>query len=78
MQRMHLSRLIALVIGAAMQAGCSGLWGAGAAAAGTAAAYEAHNKYEMDTLNRDYENGKMTKEEYEVRKSEVKRGSVIY
>lgn len=66
-----------VVILAVTQAGCAGLW-AGAGATGAAAGYEARNKYELDKLNRDYESGKMSKEEYEARKSQVKEGSLVY
>jgi hypothetical protein len=59
------------------QAGCSALW-AGAGAAGATTAYEAHSKYELNRLNDDYESGKITKDEYEARKKQVEKGSLIY
>jgi hypothetical protein len=59
------------------QTGCAGMW-AGAGAAGAATAYEAHSKYELDQLNRDYESGKMSQAEYEARKKQIEKGSVIY
>ena len=68
--------LLACIAGLA-QTGCAGLW-ASTGAAGTAAAYEAHSKYELDQLNRDYESGRMSKAEYDARKRQVEQGSVVY
>jgi len=68
--------LLMVVIGIT-QLGCSGLW-AGAGAAGTATAYEAHSKYELDKLKHDYESGKITKEEYEARQKQIRKDSLVY
>lgn len=59
------------------QTGCAAMW-VGAGAAGAATGYEVRNKYELDKLNRDYESGKLTTEEYEARKEQVEDGSVVY
>ena len=54
-------------------------YGGGAVgAAGASAAYEVQAKRQLDQLNRDYEGGKMTAQEYELRKDQVRRGSLIY
>lgn len=60
--------------------GCSGaFWGGAAAGAvGTGAGYEIQNKRQMDQLNEDYKNGKISKEEYESRKKQIEKGSIIY
>jgi len=60
--------------------GCSGAFWGGAAtgAAGAGAAYEIQNKRQMDQLNEDYDKGKISKEEYESRKKQIEKGSIIY
>jgi osmotically-inducible protein OsmY len=60
--------------------GCSRqtLGGAAVGAAGAGAAYEYQAKRQMDRLEEDYEAGKITQEEYEARKREIERGSIIY
>lgn len=61
-------------------AGCSGaFWGGTAAGAGSAgAAYEIRSKQQLDQINKEYESGKMDQKEYEIRKDQIRRGSVIY
>ena len=76
--------LIAMMIVAAFlalgQTGCSGrfLGGAAAGAVGTGAAYEISAKRQMDRLEEDYKAGRITKQEYEVRKDQIRKGSIIY
>jgi len=62
------------------QYGCSGKFWGGAAvgAAGAGAAYEIQNKRQMDKLEEDYKNGKISREEYESRKKQIEKGSIIY
>lgn len=76
--KIFLIALLAVLLGA--QFGCSGRFWAGAAvgAVGAGAAYELHNKRQMDRLEQDLREGKITKEEYEVRKEQISRGSIIY
>lgn len=64
-----------LVLGTA---GCSSKAGNIAIGAGAAgAAYEYQNKRAMDDLNRDYQAGTISKEEYERRKNEIEKRSII-
>ena len=58
--------------------GCAVLSGTGAGVVGTGAAYEINSKKQMDRLEKDYKAGKITKEEYEARKDQIKKGSLIY
>lgn len=59
-------------------AGCSSKAGNIAIGAGAAgAAYEYQNKRAMDELNRDYQAGTISKEEYERRKNEIEKRSII-
>jgi hypothetical protein len=61
-------------------AGCSTeFWGGGATgAAGTAAAYELRSKQQMDQLQKDLEAGRIDEKEYEIRRDQIRRGSVAY
>lgn len=72
--------LAALILTMSLLTGCSGaFWGGSAAGAGTAgAAYEIRAKQQLDQINKEYESGKMDQHEYEIRKDQIKRGSLIY
>jgi len=52
--------------------------GAAVGAIGTGAAYEYQNKRQMDQLELEYSEGKITEEEYNSRKEQIQRGSIIY
>jgi len=54
--------------------GCAAAVGAGAAAGG----YEYSNKQQLDKLNQQYQDGKISKQEYLQRKNEIEQGSVVY
>jgi len=60
------------------QTGCQFLGGAAVGAAGTGAGYEIQAKRQMDKLEEDYKNEKISKREYEARKAEIERSSIIY
>ena len=60
------------------QTGCAFLGGTAVGAAGTSAGYEIQAKRQMDQLNKDYENEKISKQEYEARKKEIEKGSIFY
>lgn len=59
--------------------GCSGsFWGgAGAGALGAGAGYEIQAERQMDQLNEDLKNGKVTQHEYDIRKDQIQKGSLI-
>jgi hypothetical protein len=69
-----------LITGALVQAGCSKeLWGGTAIGAlGAGAGYEYGNNRQMDRLEDDYRAGRIDREEYQDRKKQVERGSLIY
>lgn len=71
---------LALVSTLALLSGCSrGFYGGAAVGAtGVGAAYEYQNKKAMDQLDQDYREGRLTKEEYLRRKSEIEKKSVLY
>ena len=50
--------------------------GLGAGAAG--AAYEYSNKKQIEQLDKDLQEGKISKEEYDRRRKEIERRSIIY
>ena len=64
----------------ALSAGCSGaFWGG--AAGGTAAAgagYELRAKQQMDKIDELYKKGVIDQKEYEIRKDQIKQGSIAY
>ncbi|HLQ25685.1 MAG TPA: SHOCT domain-containing protein [Acidiferrobacterales bacterium] len=65
--------LILGVTGCSSKAGNIGL-GAGAAGA----AYEYSNKRALEKLDKDYQEGKITKEEYDRRRKDIQSHSIIY
>lgn len=71
--------LIILLLGIS-QTGCSGrFWGGAAAGAvGTGAVYEYQKKKQMDELEKDFERGNISRDEYLRRKEEIRKGSIIY
>ena len=52
--------------------------GAAVGAVGAGAAYEYQNKRQMDQLELEYREGKITEEVYNSRKEQIQRGSIIY
>ena len=73
-----------MVCMAVTAAGCSsegmgsGLLGAATGAGATGAGYEINAKRQLDRLNRDLETGKITEQEYQIRKDQIQRGSLVY
>ena len=60
------------------QSGCAFLGGAAVGALGTSAGYEINAKSKMDQLEDDYRNERISRQEYEARKSQIEKGSVVY
>jgi hypothetical protein len=77
---MKRSILAALVLAVMTSWGCSGqFWGGAAAGAlGAGAGYEIQSKRQMDSLEDDYKSGKIDRREYDTRKQQIERGSIIY
>lgn len=77
MKAMILMMMVVALAGA--QIGCGRfIGGAAVGAAGAGAAYEYQNKRQMDRLEEDLREGRITQEEYESRKEQISRGSLIY
>lgn len=60
--------------------GCSGaFWGGTATgAAGTGTVYELRSRQQMQKIEEQYKNGQIDQKEYEIRKDQIKQGSLAY
>jgi hypothetical protein len=68
---------VALLIGLT-QSGCAFLGGAALGSLATGAGYEINSKNQMDRLEADYRNERISRREYESRKAQIEKGSIIY
>jgi hypothetical protein len=59
-------------------AGCEFVAGAATGALATGAGYEINAKRQMDRLDDDYRRERIGRREYERRRSQIERGSVVY
>jgi len=71
--------LFMLMLLVAIQTGCSGaFWGGtGAGALGAGAGYEIQAQRQMNQLDEDLRNGKITQQEYDIRKDQIEKGSLL-
>lgn len=60
------------------QWGCEFLGGAAVGGLATGAGYEINAKRQMDRLEDDYRNERISRREYESRKAQIERGSIVY
>jgi hypothetical protein len=60
------------------QTGCAFLGGAAAGTLATGAGYEIQAKRQMDRLDEDLQNERISRREYETRRQQIERGSIIY
>jgi hypothetical protein len=72
--------IFTLGVSATLLSGCyPAFWGGAAAGAlGTGAGYEVQANRQMDRLDDDLRSGRITRREYQVRKQQIERGSVVY
>jgi len=76
MRRLTLATFVVVsVLCALLSSGCLFLAGAGA---GGGAGYEYSNKRELEALERDYEAGRISKDQYLRRKEEIEERSLVY
>jgi osmotically-inducible protein OsmY len=70
--------LLVLLLGITLS-GCSGaFWGGtGAGALGAGAGYEIQAQRQMNKLDEELKSGKITQSEYDIRKDQIKQGSVL-
>jgi len=57
--------------------GCAALVGGAVGAGGTAGGYEVHLSNERERVQKAYEAGSMSKEEYEIRLDQIRRDSAV-
>jgi hypothetical protein len=60
------------------QGGCEFIGGAAVGALGTSAGYEYNAHRKMNQLEDDYKAERISRREYEARKSQIEKGSIIY
>ena len=70
--------LVLLIIATVTSWGCAFLGGAAVGTLATGAAYEINAKQQMDRLEEDYRNERISRREYETRKKQIEAGSLIY
>jgi hypothetical protein len=74
-----MKKLLSLVLLAGMtQWGCEFIGGAAAGALASGAGYEYNAKRQMDKLEEDFRNERISRSEYEERKKQIEAGSLIY
>jgi hypothetical protein len=69
--------VLVLLIGVS-QSGCAFLGGAAVGALGTSAGYEINAHSKMNQLESDYKAERISRSEYESRKSQIEKGSILY
>ncbi len=74
----NLRNLFLILTIAACSSGCAFLGGVAGGAVGTGAGYELKARQEMKKLDEDLANGTIDRKEYEIRKSQIERGSIAY
>ena len=68
---------VALLVGLT-QSGCAFLGGAALGSLATGAGYEVNAHSQMEKLEADYKNERISRREYEARKAQIEKGSIIY
>jgi hypothetical protein len=79
-RRLNMKKIIlalALLIGLT-QSGCAFLGGAAVGTLATGAGYEVNAHHQMEKLEADYKNERISRREYEARKSQIEKGSILY
>jgi len=66
------------LLGSLALSGCEFAAGAATGALTTGAGYEINAKRQMDRLEDDYRRERISRREYERRKDQIERGSIIY
>jgi hypothetical protein len=70
--------MLLLLLGSLGVAGCEFVAGAATGALATGAGYEINAKRQMDRLDDDYRRERISRREYERRRSQIERGSIVY
>jgi hypothetical protein len=75
---MKKSTVVLVVLLGLAQAGCEFIGGAAVGAGATGAGYEYNAYRQMQQLEEDYKNEKISRAEYEKRKQQIEAGSIMY
>jgi hypothetical protein len=67
-----------LLLGNLVLTGCEFVAGAATGALATGAGYEINSNRQLDRLEDDYRRERISRREYQERKNQIERGSVIY
>jgi hypothetical protein len=80
MKKLIIPMILISILVSGVTTGCSkSFWGGAAAGAvGTGAAYELRQKQQMDRLKEDRAKGVITEQQYQDRKQQIEKGSIIY
>jgi hypothetical protein len=70
--------LLLLALASCSQWGCEFIGGAAVGGLATGAGYEINSRRQMDRLEDDYRNERISREEYESRKAQIEKGSIFY
>lgn len=70
--------LLLVMLASTAHWGCEFLGGAAAGALATGAGYEYNSKRQMDKLEDDYKNERISRAQYEARKKQIESGSIVY
>lgn len=70
--------LVSVLVMALGQSGCAFLGGAAVGSLATGAGYEINAHSQMSKLEDDYKAERISRREYESRKSQIEKGSIIY
>ena len=70
--------IVLLLTAVVTQSGCAFLGGAATGVLATGAGYEIQAKRQMDKLDEDFRNERISRREYEQRKQQIESGSIIY
>jgi len=73
----RLMLVLVLMIGLG-QSGCAFLGGAAVGAGATGAGYEYNAYTQMNKLEDDYKHERISRKEYESRKAQIEKGSILY
>jgi hypothetical protein len=67
-----------LLLGNLVLTGCEFVAGAATGALATGAGYEINSNRQLDRLEDDYRRERISRREYQERKNQIERGSIIY
>ena len=71
--------LLAMALGILLNGCCGGFWGGAAGGAvGTSAGYELRAREQLRKLKDDYKHGRITRDEYDSRRDQIEKGSIVY